>query len=437
MALGNHENQLFQAELEKFRPHQNRLLSTVHKQSSLLKDLTKIYGDLLQDKRVRADRDKHENITRSRSTVMNKYRRTFGAFEDLTQGLIRAQNFYSEMTDSVESLHKNVEGFVNNRRAEGAQLLNHIEQNKSNNAGSQANAERERLQQLMERMSMEPSTSPSKAQPSATTSIPTNNYSRSPPISPQYRTTNPDPRFTIPPRDSPQPPIPPQQDYHSQTPATHDYQQPQHSAYPPSAHPFSQGAAAPLSEGYNPMAYPYPTASPQPYFSPSPAPNPYFQPHHQAQQPQPPPPQSQQQPQIPQRPPSTTQQQPQSTPQQPSTSPSPFQPLTFRQPSNYGYQAPPPTTNHHHQQPYPPQQQPPQMPGSYVPPPPPPGPPPGQAQTQYPPSAGPWPSGPGGYANVPPRPSPGGGSGSAGGVGGPKQAQAQGADPFDGLSGWK
>ncbi|KAL9619693.1 MAG: hypothetical protein Q9160_005713 [Pyrenula sp. 1 TL-2023] len=429
MALGNHENQLFQAELEKFRPHQNRLLSTVHKQSSLLKDLTKTYGDLLQDKRVRADRDKHESITRSRSTVMSKYRKIIGAFEDLTHGLVRAQTFYGDMQDSVESLHKNVEGFVNNRRAEGAQLLNHIEQNKSTNSGSQANAERERLQQLMERMSMEPAPSPSKSQPPALPSAPTNNYSRSPPVSPQYRTTNPDPRFTIPPRASPQPPSAPtpqhQSDYSPQSAAPHDYshQQHQHQPYPPSAHPFSQGAAAPLSEGYNPMAYPYPSTSPQPYFSPSPAPNPYFQ--HQPQQiPQPP-----SQPQPPQRPPSTSQQ----TQPPAASSPSPYQHLNFRQPSSYGgYQQtpPPPPPNQQpqqpqSQQPYPPQHQNSQY--GYMPPPPPPGPPPGQSQPQYPVSAGPWPSGPGGYASAA-RTTP------------QAQGQPQSAkpgDPWDGLSGWK
>jgi hypothetical protein len=50
-AITNHENQLFQAELEKFRPYQTRLLQANHKQSLLMKELTKAYSDLLQDRR--------------------------------------------------------------------------------------------------------------------------------------------------------------------------------------------------------------------------------------------------------------------------------------------------------------------------------------------------------------------------------------------------
>ncbi|KAL9107224.1 MAG: hypothetical protein Q9227_007848 [Pyrenula ochraceoflavens] len=373
MALANHENQLFQAELEKFRPHQNRLLSTVHKQSSLLKELTKTYGELLQDKRVQADRQKYENVTRSRSTAMSKYRKVMGAFEDLTQGLVRAQNFYSDMKESVESLEKNVDGFVNNRRAEGAQLLSHIEQNKSNSVGGQASLERERLQQLMERMSMDPSPSPSRPQPYTSGS-----FSKSPP-SPHYPPTNPDPRFTIPPRNSPQPPT-------------------QHDFLPPSSQPyqtasgFSQGAAAPLSEGYNPMAYPYPMGHPH---SHSPAPQNYMSPTSHTPTPAqflPP-------------------QQPQSQPQNQAPSPTHRQ-LAFQPPRNQSY-------SQGWQQQYPPQQYT-GMPGGYVPPPPPPGPPPSQSETQYPPNAGPWPSGPGGYAQ-----------------GNRSQQPAPNGDPWAGLSAWK
>ena len=90
-AIANQETQLFQAELEKFRSHQNRLISTVHKQSSLLKELTKTYGDLLQDKRVRSDQQKYDSIQKSHTTVLHRYRKVFNAHEDLIQGLMRAQ----------------------------------------------------------------------------------------------------------------------------------------------------------------------------------------------------------------------------------------------------------------------------------------------------------------------------------------------------------
>jgi len=192
-AIANQENQLFQAELEKFRSHQNRLISTVHKQASLLKELTKSYGDLLQDKRVRSDQQRYDAMQKSKSSVMNKYRRVFNAHEDLIQGLMRAQGFYSEMKESVDSLEKNVESFVSNRRAEGAQLLHSIEQTKNSSADGQAAAEQKRMQELMNRLSMEPKPiSPSQTEPPALPPLPPINASRSPaPISPSYPTTNP------------------------------------------------------------------------------------------------------------------------------------------------------------------------------------------------------------------------------------------------------
>lgn len=387
-SIANHENKLFQAELEKFRSHQNRLVSTVHKQSSLLKELTKTFGDLLQDKRVRADQQKYEAIQRSRNNMMKKYRQVFGAHEDLIQGLMRAQSFYSEMKDSVVSLEKNVESFVNNRRAEGAQLLNQIEQHKSSASSGQAVAERERLQQLMERMSMEPSPSSPNAKLRLPT-MPTQLSYKSPPISPQYPATNPDPRFTIPPRHSPAPVT--QAVSPPQVTAPNGYQHPGQqlpAIVTSSSQGFAQGAAAPLSTGYNPMAYPFHgPISPPVHQNP---PQNYFTPTMQNLQ----------------SPSFSSQQPPQNAP---------VRQLSFTAPSPQGQQS------QHHQWQYN-QQQPYNLPSGYVPPPPPPGPPGGSSTTQYPPSTGaPHASGPGGYAQSGHRPYP----------------PQPNADPWAGLSAWK
>jgi hypothetical protein len=158
-SIGNQENQLFQAELEKFRVHQNRLIQAQHKQSSLMKELTTTYGTLLQDKRVRAEQSKYEAITRQRNSVLLKYKKIHQAFKDLSGGLEKATEFYSDMTETVRSLQTNVDAFVKNRRSEGVQLLLQIEKEKET---GQADRERERLKGLMERMSMETPPPPPK-----------------------------------------------------------------------------------------------------------------------------------------------------------------------------------------------------------------------------------------------------------------------------------
>ncbi|KAI9678434.1 MAG: bck1-like resistance to osmotic shock [Trizodia sp. TS-e1964] len=189
-SISNQENQLFQTELEKFRSHQNRILQANHKQSSLMKELSVKYSELLQDKRVRSEQSKYESITRQQSLVMAKYKRVFQAYNDLNSGLLKAESFYSEMQDTVDSLEKNVEAFVNNRRSEGAHLLTQIEKDRAGTASGHADRERERLKELMDRMSMEPTVSPVKqAFPPARP--PQNHYApTSPPITPRYPTTN-------------------------------------------------------------------------------------------------------------------------------------------------------------------------------------------------------------------------------------------------------
>jgi ALIX V-shaped domain binding to HIV len=151
-SIATQDTQIFKAELEKFRPHQNRILQAIHKQTSLLKDLTRAYDALLQDKRVRSEQSKYEAFNRQRSTVISKYRKVYQAFNDLVTGLMRAQGFYSEMKETAESLNKNVITFVENRRVEGAQVLQHIE-----SSAGLVGWERESLNQLMEKMSMDAS----------------------------------------------------------------------------------------------------------------------------------------------------------------------------------------------------------------------------------------------------------------------------------------
>jgi programmed cell death 6-interacting protein len=473
-SIANQENQLFQSELEKFRSHQNRLISTVHKQSSLLKELTKTFSDLLQDKRVRSDQQKYEGIQKARSTVLHKYRRAHTAYEDLTQGLMRAQGFYSEMKDSVDSLEKNVETFVSNRRAEGAQLLNQIEQSKAGAAGGQAAAEQKRMQELMQRLSMDPSASSPTGQrpPTVPPQPPSANSHRSPAPQQTYPTANPDPRFTIPPREEPAPvftngyPSYAQPAQQPQVPSPVEHQQ---------SHPYSQGAAAPLSTGYNPMAYPERNIT-----SPMTA-HPGHQGHGQPFSPiTSPPPAQQHQSFFP--------------PQQQHSQPAPaqqqqYQQLNFTSPTSQyppnqqyqtlprqsSFQSPPPQSHHqqhpsYHQtqhqqatytqppygsqpQPSPSFQSPYSMPQNYVPPPPPPGPPGGGSTTQY---GVPgqqlhqqqWASGPGGYAQYQqrqPGQSQSAGSGSAmmGSAGSGQQQQQGGSagvgggDPWAGLSAWK
>ncbi|CZT43840.1 related to protein BRO1, required for normal response to nutrient limitation [Rhynchosporium secalis] len=277
-SISNYESQLFQAELEKFRPHQSRLLSANHKQSSLMKELTSTFNTLLQDKRVRSEQSKYESITRQRSSVMSKYKRVYQEFLDLEAGLLAAKQWYSEMKDTVDSLDKNVETFVNNRRSEGAQLLSQIEQDRNRNANGDAERERERLRSLMERMSMDPATSPSTGKPPRAQSV---SYNSSSP-STRYPQTNFAGQYQVP--TSPPPLSAHPQSAHPQS-AHPSFGGPQNGSFYPTQQarpdPYAQKPTAQPQDGYNPRMYPPVSPPPtQTTFSQSQT---SFQPIHQPQ----------------------------------------------------------------------------------------------------------------------------------------------------------
>ncbi|EFE41127.1 hypothetical protein TRV_04143 [Trichophyton verrucosum HKI 0517] len=253
-AIANQEDQLFQTELEKFRPHQNRLLQANHKQSGLMKELAKVYGDLLQDKRVRAEKSKYEVLTKQRNTVISKYRKAHKAFNELLNGLSQAQAFYMQMRDTIDNLQQNVETFLNNRRSEGAQLLSQIERDKAAQASGHEERERDKLKNLMERLSVDPASSSSTPPPPAPKRAA--NTAKSPTHS------------GLPPQQPP-----------TRSPITAQYPPSTSTGYPPVAYPSGNGISPtegygsqqPYTqhmnpEAYNPMAYLYqqPPTSPPP-----------------------------------------------------------------------------------------------------------------------------------------------------------------------------
>ena len=226
-----------------------------------MKELTKTYSILLQDKRVKSEQAKYEVFTRQRNTVLAKYRKVFQAFNDLINGLVNAESFYSEMKNTVESLEKNVETFVSNRRSEGAQLLHRIEHDRASSTGGQADRERDRLQQLMERMSVETSSSsPTKPMIPRSVSKPEQPRDLSAPKS----TPISSPNYLKQPSSIKSPDTP--ASFHSGTGQASKDQVIQTSAMPVTRDLYQSATAVGGSDPYNPMAYPY-----QSVVSPSPA----------------------------------------------------------------------------------------------------------------------------------------------------------------------
>ena len=261
-SIANYEQQLFQSELEKYRFYQNRLIQASHKQSALMKELTAKFNSLLQDKRVRAEQSKYEAIQRQRATVINKYKRAYQEFLDLEAGLQSAKRWYSEMKQTVESLEKNVETFVNNRRSEGAQLLNEIERERTSNKSTQAALEQGRLKGLMERMSMEPPPSSPKPPGSSRPTPAPLSFSSNSNTTPSYPKTNFSGQYQV-------PNSPPAHQSSTPQPYGQGYGQ---LSYNPSTHGRIPGPASPppTQTGFNVRAGPASPPATQSSFSQNP-----------------------------------------------------------------------------------------------------------------------------------------------------------------------
>jgi hypothetical protein len=341
-----------------------------------MKELTRSYGELLQDKRVRSEQNKYESFTRQRNTVMTRYRKVHTAFTDLLQGLSRAEAFYSEMKDTVSNLEKNVETFVNNRREEGGQLLGSIERKRQAASGENADRERERLRELMERMNVgggNPTPSPPQRTKSSASRPPQLQGQPQPPRSSQPSTSYP---YSNPPTSPPynaKPPTgypsshspAPQQNPYSTYAHAHHQMHPSAAPSQPQSYDQAYSSQQPQHTNYDPMSYPYTHAAAH------------------------------------QRSPPTT------------------------QPHMFGHPPPPPPGMNIGYAGYPQQHGHSQLPQDYIPPPPPPGPPPGASSgtSQYSPYGGAY--GQPIQGRPTPQPERQSGNGPPGG------------DPWAGLGAWK
>ena len=206
---------------------------------------------LLHDKRVRAEQDRYEAFSRQRNAVLTKYRKAFQAYKDLQQGLDRAKAFYSEMADTVDSLKRNIDSFVENRRSEGGALLGAIEERKGNGA----DREQARLKDIMERMSIS-----STKQPSAGSAA-DQRYPRPPPVQ-AANYGQPSQQAVYNPAQSP--------------PITPGYPQHQVGGYPYApSNGYSRHESHPQRDAYNPNAFGHmsPPAHQQYFSSPLPGNN--------------------------------------------------------------------------------------------------------------------------------------------------------------------
>ncbi|KAF8902530.1 BRO1-like domain-containing protein [Gymnopilus junonius] len=124
------EPTLFAAELEKFRPYQQRLDSTVHHQEVALQELTTLWKGL-RDLAGRGPgaRKWDEREKRKKETV-RRFSRARDGYMEVRDGLAKGLQFYTELTDLVTRLKSHVRSFISERSVEREALIAKLETEK-------------------------------------------------------------------------------------------------------------------------------------------------------------------------------------------------------------------------------------------------------------------------------------------------------------------
>ncbi|KAI8643367.1 BRO1-like domain-containing protein [Parasitella parasitica] len=314
----NVEQHIFASELEKYRPHQQRISATIQHQQQTIQDLTFAFKDLMEGEEaqnLQSQHDKADRLCRNLTADFNEARSVYnGIKDDLNRGI----QFYSGLQETLDSLQRNIQRFVSERSNERSRLMDSVESTKSSR-------EQELLRETLNKYTVAPPPpAPSSSSMSSASISHLTNQTRQMSISEPTAPTSsgytpappPKPAAFVQQQQQQQyhqaPPTPinpsPFGTYGSNIPSTTYHQPPQQPPYAPVPQSPMQHAPYPMfkQQPYQPASANYPSQQqPQGYYGNMQAPPlpPQSQYHHQIspQQPQytPPTPQIQQQQQQP------------------------------------------------------------------------------------------------------------------------------------------
>ncbi|KAI6123364.1 BRO1-like domain-containing protein [Pisolithus croceorrhizus] len=121
------EPALFAAELEKFRPYQQRLAATVHHQQVAIQEIQSLWKGL-RDLAGRGPGVKEwEEQERLKKDMVRRFSRARDGYMDVRDGIMKGLQFYKQLMELAASLARNVKSFTSERRVERERLIGHAE----------------------------------------------------------------------------------------------------------------------------------------------------------------------------------------------------------------------------------------------------------------------------------------------------------------------
>ncbi|KAJ7905099.1 BRO1-domain-containing protein [Mycena leptocephala] len=124
------EPTLFAAELEKFRPYQQRLAATIHHQEVALQDVAARWKMLKDFTDFKSPARKWDEKEKRRKEGVRKFGQARKGYEEVRDGLAKGLTFYTELTELTTKLRRNVKAFVSGRIEERERLVAKLESEK-------------------------------------------------------------------------------------------------------------------------------------------------------------------------------------------------------------------------------------------------------------------------------------------------------------------
>ncbi|KAH8922956.1 BRO1-domain-containing protein [Atractiella rhizophila] len=117
------EPSLFSTELEKFRPHQNRIAEAIKQQKAALSQLNTEWKTLVESKKGKEVQSKWKEVERRRKELIGRCKHAKEGYWDVRAGLGGALHFYKGLNASLDSLATEVQSFLTSRNKERLQLI--------------------------------------------------------------------------------------------------------------------------------------------------------------------------------------------------------------------------------------------------------------------------------------------------------------------------
>ncbi|KAF8128641.1 BRO1-domain-containing protein [Boletus edulis] len=112
----NVEPALFAAELEKFRPYQQRLAATVHHQQIALQEIQSVWKSLRDTAGRGPGAKKWEEREKRKKDAIRRISRSRDGYMEVRDGLTKGLQFYNQLTELSSTLSRNVQSFVSERQ---------------------------------------------------------------------------------------------------------------------------------------------------------------------------------------------------------------------------------------------------------------------------------------------------------------------------------